>query len=182
MIQFFKNNTFKVSVIFGLLVLSLVLFLIWPLLSSISDSSQDLFSEKNDTAVLKIQSDEIENFKKVYEVYKPDLEKIGQLFIDPKNPVDFIKFLETSASDSNIKLQVSLAGGSKDQSVVGFQLFASENFTKILDFSRKLENGPYLVEIQSIAIKNAGANVATAENSPSGKVDATFLINVFAKQ
>lgn len=180
--QFFKNKTYIIIAIWTIIILSLVLLIIWPLLSEIKSNSEELLSGKNDAVILRAQSDQIENFKKAYDDYKSNLEKINKLFVDPQNPVNFIKFLEDTASASSIESKISLVpvAPQKDQSmgIVAFQLSSSDDFLKILHFSEKLENGPYLIEIQSVSIKNADTDTS-AKNYPSGKVDAVFLINAF---
>ena len=152
-----KNKNYITFLIFGLIILSLVLFLVLPLLTEIKNGSKNLLSKKNNTAVLQAQSNEIENFKKEYRNYKTNLEIMDQLFIDPQNPVDFIKFLENTANDTGIKIEISLAPISqqKNEKFITLQLFSSDNFIKIMNFTEKLENGPYLVEIKNVAIKNS---------------------------
>lgn len=162
------------SAAFALIAIALVIFSVWPLLIEIKIHSKELLSEKNDIATLGTQTNEIENFEKNYEVYKPNLEKMEQLFIDSKDPVDFIKFLEKIASDSEITSEISLLPSpqEKNQTFITFQFFSNGDFSKILEFSEKLETGPYLIEIKNLTIKN----------SFSEKVDANFLIKAFTKQ
>ena len=180
MLSLHGKKTYILLATFGLLILSLILFFIWPLIKEIDHNSQALLMGKNDTVILKMQSDEIENFKKIHKDYQPNLDKMHQLFIDAKNPVGFIKFLEEAASVSSIKPQISLIPNQKDQNTITFQLSTSGNFLNILDFLKRIENGQYLVEIKNINIKN-GDTTNTAKNYPSGRVDATFLINTFSK-
>lgn len=170
-------------VIFTLIVAALIVFFIRPLLIKIKTNSEELLSEKNNAAALEIQAKEIENFGKNYPLYKPNLEKIEQLFIDPKNPVDFIKFLEKTASDSQITSKISLLPPPKkgDQNFVAFQFFSSGDFSKMLEFSEKLETGPYLIEIKNLTIKSS-TEKNTSKNYSPGKVDAIFLIKTFIKQ
>lgn len=176
MVNFFKNKTYSALAVFGLIILSLILFFIFPLLLELKNSSGKLLSEKNDAAMLIAQSNEIESFKKAYGGYKPNLEKMEKMFIDPKNPVEFIKFLENAALASGIKSKISLVSNQENPDTASFQLFSSDDFSKILRFSEKLENGPYLIQIQNVSIKSAGIDIF-----PSGKVDISFLINAFTK-
>ncbi len=187
-----KNKIYIISILFALTVLFLILFFIWPLFLDIKNNSDNLISVKNDAISLEIQNNEIGNFKKVYEDYKPNLEKMNQLFVNPQNPIDFIKFLENTAQESGINAKISLMPNyqKEDNGTLNFQLFTREDFIKILHFSEKLENGSYLVEIENLTIKNhlsmvpvlPANNNTTSKNYISGKVDATFLIKTFVKQ
>ncbi|MEK7540954.1 MAG: hypothetical protein AAB529_01820 [Patescibacteria group bacterium] len=170
-------------IIFVLIVVALIAFFIRPLLAEIKMSSKEAFLEKNNIATLGIQANEIENFEKNYSLYKPDLEKMEQLFIDSKNPVDFIKFLEKTASDLEITSKISLLPPPKkgNQNFISFQFFSSGDFSKMLEFSEKLETGPYLIEIKNLTIKNSTEQNISKNYSPE-KVDTLFLIKAFTKQ
>ena len=173
-----KNKIYTTLAAFVLAILSLILFFVYPLWLEVKNNSKKLLSEKNEAAMLIAQSDDVENFKKVYDSYKPDLEKINQLFVDPQNPVEFIKFLEDTAFAFGIMSKISLVPVPESQEkpdTVSFQIFFNDDFLKILHFIEKLENGPYLIQIQNASIKSAGSDA-------SGRVDASFLVNAFTKQ
>ena len=169
-----KKKIYTTLIIFVLIAIALVVFSVWPLLTEIKMNSEELLLGKNNIATLGVQANEIENFEKNYENYKPNLEKMEQLFIDSKDPVDFIKFLEKTASDSEITSEISLLPSSQkeNQTFITFQFFSNGDFSKMLEFSEKLEAGPYLIEIKNLTIKN----------STEQKVDANFLLKVFTKQ
>jgi len=177
-----KNKIYIITVFFGLIILSLIVFFIFPSFKKIKSNSDDLFSKKQSISILKNQADQVENFKKKYNEYKPNLEKTDQLFIDLENPVNFIKFLEKTASDSGIESEISLSPYSlkENESSITFQFFSSGNFLKILEFTKAMESGPYLVEIKNLIIKNSEVKNAS-KNNLSEIVDATFLIKAFSK-
>jgi hypothetical protein len=62
--------------------------------------------------------------------------------------------------------------------VISFQLSLSEDFLKIMDFSEKLEHGPYLVQIKNLVIKSK-EQLPGSKEKILGHVDASFTINVF---
>jgi hypothetical protein len=177
-----KNKIYTISIVFGLTIIILIIFFVLPSLKEIKENSKDLLLGKNNLAFLEAQVNEIENFKKNYNDYQPNLEKIDQLFVDSKNPVDFIKFLEKTASDFEIESEISLLSlpQGKEQDTVIFQIFSKGDFSKILKFSEKLENGPYLIKIQNLTIKKSEKEKVSKEYSP-GEVEAIFLIKAFVK-
>lgn len=169
-----KNKIYIIVVFFGLTAVFLFIFFVFPFFKKIKTNSDDLFSKKQSIAIFKNQATEVENFKKKYEEYKPNLEKTDRLFVDLENPVDFIEFLEKTASDSGIESEISLSPYSlkqEDEFSITFQFFSSGNFLKILEFTKALESGPYLIQIKNLTIKNSEAE----------GVDATFLIKAFSK-
>ena len=180
----FKNIK-SIQIIVGttlLIVLSLILFCVWPLLSDIQSNSQNLVSAKNSLTALQLQNSDILNFKKNYSDYKPNLDKITASFVDPKNPVDFIKFIEDTAQTAGVSPKISLfsSGQEQDQdpNSIMFQVSASANFLNILHFTEKLEDGPYLIEIENATMKSAEQDTAL-KNVSLGNVDASFLLKAF---
>jgi len=191
-----NNNKIYITLsVFGLLSLFLIIFFIWPTLKEIKINSENLVSAKNDIVILSAQTAETKNFEKNYENYKPNLEKIDQLFIDSSNPVDFIEFLENTAGNSQITSQISLPpssqnfqqsqGGASKDSII-FQFNSKGNFSDIMDFSKKIEAGPYFTEIESLTIQNLEASGTGVKSVPkdyaSRKVNATLTIKAFTKK
>jgi hypothetical protein len=182
--------------IFTLLSLFLVIFCINPLMNGIEKSSKDLILAKNDIATLNAEAAEIDNFKQSYDIYKPNLDKIDQMFVDIKNPVDFIKFLEDTAASCHATSHISLPS-SYQQSAKNFidlQIFSSGGFSDVLSFLKKIENGPYLVEVENLTIQNSEAQQNTepaakssaknivSKDYSSRKVDANIKLEAFIKK
>ncbi len=179
-----KNNIYAILIAFAVIILFVVMFFIAPLYQQIQNNSQELTLIKNNTFDFEIQKNQIENLKKYGNQYLSNLDSIGQLFIDPQNPVNFIKFLEDTAKSAGIKPKISLAPDlqSNDQNSLTFKLFVSDNFLKIMDFSEKLEYGQYLVKIQDLSIKNQDLNSSINQKTDISKnVDAIFVISAFAR-
>ncbi len=182
------NPIYVVAGIFGAIIAALVIFGVLPLMADIQNNSANLLSIKQDTAALQLQNSEIEHFKTVYESYKPKLQKMDGLFIDPQNPVDLIKFLEDTASAFALDAQISLvpAGSQAKQQTVSFQLFVRGNFENIVKFLGTIEHGPYLVDVKNIEIQKAGAASQAPLNqkalTQNSEVSATLLITTFTKK
>lgn len=177
-----KKKYIATPIIFGLAALILVLGVIWPLLAEIKNSSSRLADAKNTIASLQAENTNIENFKKNTVDVAKNLDTANQLFIDPQNPVNVITFLETIARDAGLSAKISLLpnAGQKNNTIT-FQIAATDDFLKLMRFSEKLENSPYLMEIEKISMASAG-NANTSKNSNLGNVDAVFTVNTFAQQ
>ncbi len=168
---------------FILISLLLIVFLIWPALVEVKESSDELIFQNGRENFINDQNRELENFKNSYKNYQPNLEKIDRLFIDPQNPVNFINFLENIASETGVKPDISLASlpALKSKTVVvmpfvSFKISCKGKFLDILKFSDKLESGPYLIEIKNMETKESKD---TEKNNSVLNTD--FLINVFTK-
>ena len=128
----------------------------------------------------------MENFKNNYESYKENLERIDTVFVNSKNPVDFIKFLERPAEDSPPKSEIFLSAanvskGNKNTAspFISFQIVTDGSFSNTIKFSEKLETGPYLLKIQNLTVKKS--EEISSKKSSTQNIRATFLINVFVK-
>ena len=194
-----KNINKKIyinSLIFALVSLFLIIFCVGPLLKEIKKNSKDLISARNNIVILNNQTIETGSFEKDYETYKSNLGKIDQLFIDPDNPVNFIKFLEDTAADSQITSKTSLLTSYQDsqnaskgtpQNFIIFQFSSKGEFSKVSDFLKKIETGPYLIEIESLTIQNSETDsksgvVIFPNNYSSRIVNAVFTIKAFTKK
>lgn len=178
-----KNQIYIISAVFGLIVLSLIMFFVFPYIQEIRKNSEDLVSGRNNLAFLRDQVSEVEKFKSNYETYKPNLEKISQLYVDSKNPADFFEFLEKITSVSQIRSEVSLLAnppGAKNVAAIDFQIFSQGEFSKTLKFLEKLETGPYLIEIKNLSITNSRQDSSSKKSSVK-LVDANLSIRAYIK-
>ena len=183
-----KNKIFIISVIFGLMILALIIFLIYPLFKEIKKNSQVMLVFKEELILLRTQIKELKEFGAVYENYQPNLAKINQLFFDSKNPVKFIRFLEKTAFDSGVSIEISpLIFPKKEKETklwdyVTFKLSSKGSFPNFLKFSDKLEVSPYLTEIQNLTLKRLSEKeLKVGEEYSLGDITATCLIKVFTK-
>lgn len=172
-----QNKIYIIITIFALIVLVLIVFVIYPTLEDIKNSSREILLDKSKVISINEQNKELDDFKKKYNNHNYNLEKINQLFVDSKDPVDFIKFLEKTANDSgigtDIKLDISLSEkGFNNLPVAISNIFTTGNFLNILKFSEKLDTSPYLMRINNLTIK---------KSSQESMVDANFLVEAITK-
>ena len=176
-----KNKIYIISSIFVLISLLLIIFFVLPLFKEIEKNSRDLVLAKSDVANLDVQIKETSDFKKKYQTYKPNFDKIDQLFVDPKNPVNFIEFLEKTALNYKTTSQISLVPiSSSSNQFILLQITSKGSFSNVLSFIKQIEVGPYLVEIEDLTIQDSDQNTQT--NDASRNVNVVFTIEAFIKQ
>ncbi len=178
------KKIYIIIIIFAFIILSLIVFLIYPTFKSIKDGSEEILSSKNKTISINAETMELDSFKKNYKNYKPNLDKIDQLFVDLANLVDFIKFLEKVALDSGINADINLVNSKQEKinnfPVVLFQVSAKGDFLNMLKFIDKLETGPYLIRIENLTFKKSEKEI-TEDKNISSILDSDFLIGVATK-
>lgn len=171
------------SFIFGLFVILLIIFSIYPLFKEVKKNSENLLLQKKKLILFEIEKENIKELEKNFKNYQADLTRIENLFITPEVPIEFINFLETISKDSKIELEISSivkeTGKEASWPSLSFQLSAIGSFPNFLKFLKKLENSPYLIEIfnfniQKLTKKELGAF------SP-GDIESPLLIKVFTK-
>lgn len=176
-----KINKIQIySVGFFVVALLLIIFLVSPTLRDIKYNSDKILSNKSELVFTDKQSKEIEKFQNNYEVYEPNLVKIDQILIDPKNPISFVEYLESSGRESGVALNINLINSEKKETLnnlpaIILNLNVKGGFVNVLNFSERIEKGPYLVKIKKLTMNR---EVLESERI---NVDAEFLIYVATK-
>lgn len=143
--------------IFGATVAILILVIILFLLQGIQKSSQELISQKKELILFKQKGESLENLRGKYKAYQQNLEKINNFFVDSTLPIEFIRFLEKSALDSQASIRVSSTKEiTGPEPALSFNTSLSGSFANLLKFIDKLENSPYLIEIDNLNVKKLG--------------------------
>lgn len=185
------NSTKKIYLsiaTFSILSICLILFIIYPLFISIKKSSEDLISQKQNILALETKIENLEKFQTIYQNLKPNLEKTDSLLIDPKAPIEFISFLETTSLEGQSLIKISPGLSTKTEkdpwpSLI-FQITSTGSFPNFLKFLEKLETSSYLIEISNLNINRLTENeirLKEFERFALGDVRTTFLIKVFTK-
>lgn len=173
-------------VLFFILSVLFVIFVISPLFLGIKEISQALPSEKQKLAELEEKVKNLDEFKKILPEISPDFKKIDYFFIDPKVPVDFVRFLEKTAQDSKVSLGISPLSLPRTVNMdfwpsVLFNLSLAGPFPNLSNFLEKLESSPYLIEIQGLNIISE-LKLSEFEEFYLGDVRVNLSIKVHTKQ
>jgi len=183
-----KNKINLSLIIFSVLSISLIVFLIYPLFREIRMNSEDLISKKQKLISLEVEVESLREFQTLWQEIELNLKKIDQLFIDPKVPVEFISFLETTARDCAINIEISPSLPSKIEKdpwpSLFFQISSTGSFSKFLKFLAEIETSPYLIEIQNLngrRLTEKELKLKEFENFSLGDVKTTLSIKVYTK-
>jgi len=146
-------------IIVGVLNIVLIIFYIFPLYRQIEDISKEIISNKEKMILLKQEKEEFQKLEEFYNIHQSDFNRIEHLFINPEIPLEFIQFLEQTASSSQIQLEISSMTKNKEKESLwpslSFQLSLSGSLSNFLNFLKKIENSPYLIEFIDLNIKKS---------------------------
>lgn len=170
------NNKIKLSIFYFSAILFMAFtFVVMPIFNNIKSNSGVLAQKEADLIALETKISNLEDFRLLYKDLEGTLNKIDDLFIDSKVPVSFINFLETTASEKSLLIEIFSAANQKIKgdpwpSVI-FQVKLNGYFSDFLKFWKKIESGIYLAEIKSLSINS----------SEEGKTGISLTIKVFSK-
>lgn len=176
-----KKRIYSTLIIFAFLIILIIVFIVFPLFREIKNNPEELIVQKEKFIALETKIINLEKFKVLQTELQPFLKEIDNLFVDSEAPIEFIGFLENTSKESQLKIEILPTSDKKTEkdswSYLTFQITSTGSFPNFLKFLEKLENSPYLVEIQNISIsKLIGAQDAVSDN-----VRANFSVKVFVK-
>ena len=130
-------------------------------------------------AGLKWEKENLGRLEESYKSHRSDLDDIETLLVKGDIPVEFVDFLEKTAADSNVQINISSLTRKTEKDALWQNLFfkmtATGLFVDFLKFLEKLENSPYLIEVLDLNVKE------TSEAKTSTNVIADLSLKVFAK-
>lgn len=175
-----RKKIYLFLIIFAFIFLSFLILIIPYFLKEIKRNSQDLISFKNEFASLKEEEKNIKDLEIIYQNYQENLTRIDKMLVNSKEPIEFIDFLEKDAQNFNQKIKISLMSKTEIKEdpwpTLNFQIQISGSFTDFLKFLERLENSPYLIEIENLNIKESGEGELAGTS-----IEASFLTKVFTK-
>lgn len=165
-----SKNIYFSLIIFLFLNIVLSIFLVYPIFRNIQKDSSELLSKKNESHSLLAMAEDLRIAESFYQEHQDDFEKMDNVFIDAQIPIDFINFLEGSAAEYQLSIEISSLNVLKDSSFL-FQVSTSGSFENSMRFLEKLENGIYIIEIDNFSQRLSG----------DGRVNSNFSIKVFTR-
>ena len=147
----------KLLILIGSSLIVLVLgtvFALRPLLNDIKFNVQMMKSQEKLADFFQIQTKKLQEIERVYSSSQLVSQKLGSLFVNPKAPLSFIQFLETTAAQQGLTLELTPQGESKIQSwpAIQFSVSAQGQFPACVRFLGQLENAPFLIEIPKVRL------------------------------
>ncbi len=176
-----KNRLYIVAGVAGIFLILLAGGVYW-LFSTVEISAQEIMSDKAKEILAQQQMKELDAFAKTYDARKPELDSLDQVFVDGKNPIEFIQFLETVAAASGTRLTINLLpanDAAAGANIVAMQIVAKGQFLGVLEFLEKVEYGPYLVSAKTVTVKKVAKD--SQDSTSIDGVEAIIRLQAAAK-
>ncbi len=183
------DNKIKILLLLlAVLISSALYFGVIPVLSKIKSNSEQIVAQKNKIKDFQIKNQVMGESEDYLRKIFLDADKAVDVFIDGEVPVEFLRFLEKTARDCNVAMDISLSSTPKVKEEKWPHLFFQINsigfLPDFLRFFEKLENCPYLIDIQSLSVNRlSDENLKSKEYEgfSSGSVTATISVKVYSK-
>ncbi len=175
-----KKRIYLTLIIFSCLIILIIVFFIFPFLSRIKNNSQELALQKEKMINLEAKINNLGKFRDLGTDLEQFLKEIDNLFVDAEVPVDFINFLEKTSEKCGLSIEILPISDKEAKNFwpcINFKIISIGSFPDFLMFLEKLENNPYLLEIQNITI----SRLAEKEDISSKNIRADFSLKVFVK-
>lgn len=186
--DFFSKNKIRITHLITFMVFfCIVIFIIRPFWTDIQNNALILFESDRNFNFIKEKSDKISLAMNDYKNMEPDLSKMSGFLIDPKTPIDLIKFWESIAKNESLNIEIGSYPLEKEDndlwSSVGFQIRLAGSYASVMKFLVKIESGQYFFEVKSLNIvKSADKSNETTGQTVLGGVSVNLGLKVYTKE
>ncbi|MCX6758389.1 MAG: hypothetical protein NTX14_01645 [Candidatus Nealsonbacteria bacterium] len=153
-----KNKILAALLFFSILFLAIAAVIIGSLVYDIENIGSKLNEQDRDISVLNERIAKAKEFRVFRSQNEDELAKLEKTFVGADPPLDFINFLEDVSRNCQVDSSISASAISKTEKdafpSINFQVALTGTFSSAMKFLKKIESGPYLVEINSLAIRN----------------------------
>jgi len=141
-----------------------VIFIVMPLMKEIDRNSEEIVNQKKNLVALEAEIENLGQFRSIYQELEDILKETDKLFVNADLPIEFVTFLEDRARESGLSIEISPVGSAADKKDLWPSFLSRITidgfFPKLLGFVEKIENAPYLIEIQNLNLKETGTGQA----------------------
>ena len=179
-----KKKTYIFLIGFIVLNLALIALLIYPVFSEIEEISDNLVSQREEMSLLQSKVETLKEFEIEFKNMEPDLNKINALFINTDLPLDFIDFLEETASESGILMEIVSSSFSNKSKVdfwpsISFQMSYIGSLTECSGFLERIETSPYIIRIENLKVRQMSKIESKVEEVPFGDLKVNLILRAY---
>jgi len=176
-----RKKIIATIIIFLLVINSVIYFVIIPTIKDIKQMKSEIEAQRIDLEKKYLKGQSLkrltENLKKI----EPQLARLNQVFINQNRELEFITTLEETADQNSIAQKIDL-GIIQDTNEQTFQknslkLFTQGNFMRQMNYLTNLEALNYYINIKSLKLFPASAQIMTPEKQQSAQDNINMIIS-----
>jgi len=167
---------------------------IFVLIEDLRKGKEEILLQKNNLKLWERKFESAKKFKIFFHKNSQQLQSILNTFLDPQEPIEFIKFLEEEAEKFNLSFKIkssqisSLKKTKKDKKskkekwpTMNFDIAVEGDFPDILKFLERVEKGKYLTKIKNLTLTKKEKK-QKEENFKEGEIKGNILIEVVCQK
>ena len=177
-----NRKIFFIAAVFAAFAIALTAGLFFPLIANIRKIAQNTVDFRATAAVDDLRVDNAADFARFAKKEKENFLAMAAVFADAAMPLDLIGTLEAAASAAGARIEFLPLSAPPTAAGSSLRLEAKigGTTTAILRLIEKIENSPYLIEIENVAIFSE--TPAASENTEeAGLVQGRILLKIYAK-
>ena len=177
-----NRKIFFIAAVFAAFAIALTAGLFFPLIADIRKIAQNTVDFRATAAVDDLRVDNAADFARFAKEEKENFLAMAAVFADAAMPLDLIGTLEaaTSAAGARIEFLPLSAPPTAAGSSLRLEAKIGGTTTAILRLIEKIENSPYLIEIESVAIFSE-ASAVSGDVGRAAPVQGRILLKIYAK-
>jgi hypothetical protein len=151
-----RRSVFAAIAVFGIVSLVFIFVIVYPLFQGIKKDYDEAIEKKEKLIRLEEDKKRGREFEEILQRYEAEFVKMQTLFLDVDEPIAFFRFLDGISIESGVEIKKN-PGVSKIQQgdiwpSLDVQIQGTGTFAGVKSFLQKVENGPYLVELEQVTI------------------------------
>ncbi len=184
-----KKKIYITITLFLIIDVLIGVFLLYPLYQDIREVSDNFLERRKEIVGLESKLRRLKELKKTYAEIEPDSKKIESLFVNSEKPIRFITFIERSADESGIEVNIAPGSGNrikdKKWETVFFRIELSGTFPSFMKFLEKIEYSPWVVSIDNLNVRAVEKEKKEGEEEnirEVKEVSASFQLKAYSKK
>lgn len=180
-----KQKKYLLIALWTILLLFIFFLVVFPLIKEINKTKKDLQVQGKELALFQERNKALQAFQQKY-YKKQETQLIHNFFVNPGAPVAFISFLEKTAQQVKVKLEISplpLTSEEKKEKFppLRFLLKGEGAFPNFYQFLAKVEKAPYLTTTERVELQKVKGESREGKKEEKGKLNFTLTLKVYAK-
>lgn len=177
-----KQKTLIATVAFGVLTILFSGAVVYPVFQGVVGDYAEALTYKKELVQLKENKKNSREFDILSTQYAKEFAQVDDLLIDSNTPIAFFRFLDETAA--SFKLQIDKVPSSVEHvpgdrwSSFDIRLAGQGSYPGFMAFLQKIENAPYLLEVQTLTLS---AEKGSAAKQSQGEVEFSLSLKVFTK-
>lgn len=176
-----NRKIFLIVAVFAAFAIALTAGLFFPLIADIRKIAQNTVDFRATAAVDDLRVDNAADFARFAKEEKENFLAMAAVFADAAMPLDLIGTLENAAATAGARIEfLPLPAPPAGAASLRLEAKISGSPPATLRLIEKIENSPYLIEIENVAIFSE--TPAASENTEeAGLVQGRILLKIYAK-